>query len=309
MGPSGAGSRVGGLLHAQGPCGSLQRPLLWGWEFLLLPPQPPQVFSLRGLRLYFPALEPWVTGSASLPAVLPGLSVHKCGAVGCYPLLCLPRSPPLWVWPSRFICVRMQGTESASGQTACPVCPTLHQSPSHHSNASPLHPGCPSPPLLPVWMNVYFLSPWCPTSLPFDFLSVLVVLGGAVCLPTPPSWFSNISNLIPLVAKNSYVWDDWYCLFVCLILCLLFILWQYSLFLPFLTSSQPPLSLSQANPHIVVRVHGLCINVLWLIPSPSFIPPPPFHHSVNWNHNTHMYMWILTYLSHFGMQISWKFFI
>ena len=34
-----------------------------------------------------------------------------------------------------------------------------------------------------------FLSPWCWTSLPFDFLSVLVVRGGAVCLPMPTSWF------------------------------------------------------------------------------------------------------------------------
>ena len=54
----------------------------------------------------------------------------------------------------------------------------------------------PSPPLLPVWVNVYFLFPWCRTSLLFVFLSVLVVRlsvlvvrGGAVCLPTPPSWF------------------------------------------------------------------------------------------------------------------------
>ena len=54
--------------------------------------QPPRMFSLRGLRLYFPALEPWVT---LLPLVRPGLSVHKCAAAGCYPLLCLPRSPPL----------------------------------------------------------------------------------------------------------------------------------------------------------------------------------------------------------------------
>ena len=66
---------------------------------------------------------------------------------------------------------------SASGQTACPVGPTLCQSQSCHSNASPLHPGCPSPPLLPVWMNVYFLFPWCRNSLLFDFLSVLVVRG------------------------------------------------------------------------------------------------------------------------------------
>ena len=27
--------------------------------------------------------------------------------------------------------------------------------------------------------------------MPFDFLSVLVVGGGSVCLPTPPSWFSQ----------------------------------------------------------------------------------------------------------------------
>ena len=52
-------------------------------------------------------------------------------------------------------------------------------------------PSCPSLPLLPVWMNVYFLFPWSRTSLLFDFLSVLVVRGGAVCLPMPPSWFSS----------------------------------------------------------------------------------------------------------------------
>ena len=53
------------------------------------------VFSIRGLGLYFPVLEPWVMRSASLPAVRPGLSMHECGTPGCYPLLCLHRSPPL----------------------------------------------------------------------------------------------------------------------------------------------------------------------------------------------------------------------
>ena len=67
LGPCGADSQVGGLVHALGRCGSLQRPLLRGCEFILLPPQPPQVFSIRGLRLYFPPLEPWVAWSASLP--------------------------------------------------------------------------------------------------------------------------------------------------------------------------------------------------------------------------------------------------
>ena len=91
------------------------------------------------------------------------LSVHECGAAG-----------------------------SASGQTACAVCPTLRQSRSRHGNASPLCPSCPSLPLLPVWMNVYFLFPWCRTPLPFDSLSVLVVRGGAMCPPMPPSSFSLI---------------------------------------------------------------------------------------------------------------------
>ena len=80
--------------------------------------------AFRGLRLYFPELEPWVTWSASLPAVRPvylwvnvvprgatrcsacpvlrhsesgplDLSVCECGAAGCYPPLCLPHSPLL----------------------------------------------------------------------------------------------------------------------------------------------------------------------------------------------------------------------
>ena len=48
-----------------GPCGSLQGTLLWGWEFPPLQPQPPQVFSVSGLRLYFPMLEPWVPWSVT----------------------------------------------------------------------------------------------------------------------------------------------------------------------------------------------------------------------------------------------------
>ena len=51
-------------------------------------------------------------------------------------------------------------------------------------------PWCSSLPLLPVWMYVSFLSTCCRISLLFNFLSVLVVRGGAVCLPTLPSWFS-----------------------------------------------------------------------------------------------------------------------
>ena len=52
----------------------------------------PTALSVRGLRLYFPALERWVMQSASLPAVRPGLYVRECGAMGYYPSLCLTRS-------------------------------------------------------------------------------------------------------------------------------------------------------------------------------------------------------------------------
>ena len=154
-------------MHTLGPCGSLQQPLLRGWESLLLPPQPPRAFSIRGLRLYFPELEPWVTWSASLPAVSP---VYLCanvvprGATCCSacPVLRHSESSPLGLSVHEY-----GATGSASGQTACPVSPTLHQSRSRQGNSSPLHPGVLSPPLLPVWMNVYFFI-----SLVSDFLAV-----------------------------------------------------------------------------------------------------------------------------------------
>ena len=90
------------------------------------------------------------------------------GALGCVVCFAPRRSSGLSV-------CECGATGSASVLTACPVCPTVRQSLSCQGNASPLCPGCPFLPLLLVWMNVYFLFPWCQTSLPFDFLSVLVV--------------------------------------------------------------------------------------------------------------------------------------
>ena len=53
------------------------------------------------LRLSFPALEPWVLWSVSLPSCSPGLSACKCGTANCHlacPILQLPpchgSSPP-----------------------------------------------------------------------------------------------------------------------------------------------------------------------------------------------------------------------
>ena len=83
LGPSGADFQVGGLVHTLGPCGSLWQRLLWGREFLLLPPQPSRVFSIRGLRLYCPVLEPWVARSALLPRHSSrSIYARQCGVVG-----------------------------------------------------------------------------------------------------------------------------------------------------------------------------------------------------------------------------------
>ena len=163
------------------------------------------MFSLRGLRLYFPRWSPGLHGLLHSP---PFVLVYLCVNVGPRGLLpaALPAPFSATLSPALSVYLRKCGAEcraagSASGQTACPVGPTLRQSRFHlsrssHSNSSPLRPGCPSLPLLPVWMYVSFLSTWCRTSLTLDFLSVLVVRGGAVCLPTLPPWFviKNIST-------------------------------------------------------------------------------------------------------------------
>ena len=47
----------------------------------------------------------WVVCFA--PRCLSSLSMRECGAAGCYPPLCLPCSPPLWVRPSQSICVNV----------------------------------------------------------------------------------------------------------------------------------------------------------------------------------------------------------
>ena len=148
---------VGGLVYILGPCWSLQWALLWAWEFLPLLTQLPQVFSIRGLRLYSPALKLWVALSVPLPS---------CSSL--------------------FICSRMWDRPVQNP----PPQQVLQPLPWHESSL----PTCPSPPLLPVWMNV---SPWLS-----DFHTV---------------WFSVSSGcflFLNLLLSSSGLCEDMWCLYL-----------------------------------------------------------------------------------------------
>ena len=107
-------------MHALGPCGS-PTPLLRGWEFLLLPPQPPQVFSVRGLRLHFPA---GALGCAVCLTPLPFLLVYPCTNVGLQGLLAAAWPAPLHNPPPRWIRQPLPCCKSSLPQLPVSVPPT-----------------------------------------------------------------------------------------------------------------------------------------------------------------------------------------
>ena len=95
---------VGRFVYVIGPCGSLQWTLLWGWEFLP-PPQPPQIFSVRGFEALFPhagtlGYVVCLTPQLFLPVYphtntgLPGLQAAVLPAQVLQPLPCCEFSPP-----------------------------------------------------------------------------------------------------------------------------------------------------------------------------------------------------------------------
>ena len=87
---SSADSHVGGLLYILGSCWSLQRTLLWGWEFFP-PPQLPQIFTARGFwGLISLCWNPGLHGLSCSSVVPPSLSTHECG---------IPGLPPAATWP------------------------------------------------------------------------------------------------------------------------------------------------------------------------------------------------------------------
>ena len=116
---------------------------------------PSQFVRVIYTRMWGPVLRPHHSESGPL-----GLSVCECGSAG-----------------------------SASGQTACHIGTTLRQSrPARatgvlSASAARLHPS--------YWSGWMFLFYPLGVGLPwFDFLSVLVVRGGTLYLPMPPSSFS-----------------------------------------------------------------------------------------------------------------------
>ena len=139
-------------------------------SFLPLPPQPPQVFSVRGFEALFPC----------------------AGTLGCVvclaPQLFLPAYPHTNVGP--------------------PVLPAA-ASHTHHLAGCPLHPSCASPLLPQVWVNVPSLTLWLSDfhTVQFSgrsgcfFLFKLVVIlplvgqGSEAYLPTPPSC-PEVQNII-----------------------------------------------------------------------------------------------------------------
>ena len=133
-------------------------------------PTPTGVFN-QSFEALFPRAVALGFAVCFAPRSSSGLSMFECGAAVCYPHSACPTLRHSESGPLGLSVHECGAAGSASGQTACPDRPTLRQSWSCHGHASPLGLGCPSPPLLPVWVNVYFLFPWCRTSLLFDFVS------------------------------------------------------------------------------------------------------------------------------------------
>ena len=166
-GPSGAGSRVGGLVHALGPCGSLRRPLLWGWESLLLPLNPHGLFQSE------------VWGFLS-PRSSPGL----CG---------LLRSPPF----VQFICARMWGHGVLPATLPASFSATLSPALSVYLCANV------GPQGLPV---VGLPATFVPHSASLGPASATRVLSALVPISTPPTGLDECLFFISLVSDFLAVW-------------------------------------------------------------------------------------------------------
>ncbi|KAF6109593.1 hypothetical protein HJG60_010853 [Phyllostomus discolor] len=146
--------------------------------------------TIGALRLYFRASGPWVTWSVSLPRLAWFICAWMWDRLVSqrFAYRVASQSPPHWVCPL---------PPCAQGLPASILCTQCHRFLCLDSSLT----GLPTPPHLLVWVNVYFnslvvgltySSIFCQFWLFFVFkllLSLfLIVQGGIVCQPTPPSW-------------------------------------------------------------------------------------------------------------------------
>ena len=78
----------------------------------------------------------------------------RAGALGC--VVCFNPPPFLWV----YLWANVGPQDLLAVPLPAHVCSTIRHSGSRRLASSPVHPGCQSPPLLPVWTNVSSLFPW-----------------------------------------------------------------------------------------------------------------------------------------------------
>ena len=128
---------------------------------LLLPPQPPGALSIRGLRLYFPELEPWVAQSASPPPFAWFIRLRMWGPRVLPTALPAPLSATLSSALSVYLCTN-------AGSQGLPVVRLPAPFVPHSSSLSPARQRESSLPQLPV------STP--PTSLDEWFFSIFLVL-------------------------------------------------------------------------------------------------------------------------------------
>ena len=109
---------------------------------------PHQCFQSEVLRLYFPAVEPWVVWSVSVPTCSSSLSACKCGTACSSSCHVAGQLQPCLPHPT--IChLAIRQLLPCLLRSSSQALPCRESSP----------PGCPSLPLLQVWMNVSSLMP------------------------------------------------------------------------------------------------------------------------------------------------------
>ena len=138
---------------------------------------PHRFFQLEVLRLYFPMLETWVVWSDSLSSCCPSLSACKCGTTSSVSCHLAHSGPPAAALPARL------------GPLAATLLPVLSAWLPVSSPPTGLY-ECFFfyYPIVRLSYSSIFCQFWLFFVFKFFVVLLLVVTGGAVCLPTPPAW-------------------------------------------------------------------------------------------------------------------------